>query len=384
MLQVADVYGEGVSASKAFGRVDLDEVLTLGRREPFEVLLVRDYSRSSRSGIGLSNDLETELAAEGVEVISVNDALPEDADDAELIKSVKRKRNRNSPCLLAGHLREATSGHTTRGHTTRRSNKSRTAIYRYHFDGSTHVYATRGVQFRRVRAEALEAEVAGAVSEVLNATPDLGDRVRQHVRRAAADRPRVRSAREQLEIEQAEVSDQRAIASQRPAAGRRAIAARMGAWDRRPAEIDAELARIGPAEAADSFDEDAAAAHVLERLAAFGAGPQALPRAGPESDVRPGCTGASPGASWANVPSGLLTPLSLAKIRTRQGRQRRRRPPSWSRKHLAGVLADRNGKSLSEPKPAPDDAGVVVEHEDQPNPLRVSTHPSGLIVKPGS
>ncbi len=624
MVGVGDIYGEGVSASKAFGRADIQEVLDLHARTPFDYLLVYDYSRFSRSGIGLTAELEGELLDHGIEVLSVNDPLPEDKDDADLIKSVRHyqnqkaarvtalaasrglisslkqgkrpasgmtpfgldreylgpdgvprtitrwdgdeqlvldpvtkevrsrrrkpprrkpgekrkkqggwnsyrrqpdetvrlipgdqkrietviwmfeqydlhkkgydwicqelnrrgtgspfggrwcvtavkrvlhqpayfgieirnrqsnalhyeltdegprpvevdqrklkregkkhvpirnrprrdwtigeipqlkeflpepvrsiakkrvldnldktaknrdthgealKRNRNSPYLLAGHLREKTSGHTMRGQTTKRNNKSGPVTYRYYFDGSTHVYAQRGVQARRIRAEALEAEVAGAVANVLVQIPDLAERVRHHVREAASRRSSGPNDRDRLEAERDEVEEQFLLASQRKPAAQRAIAGQMAAWERRLEAIDAELSCQDEAEAAAELDPEAAASHVLSRLAAFRENPQKLPMAeakeffkavvkAPIIDVRameltfevvipptwmavrPGCTGGSLSASWTNGPVGALSPLRLARIVSQQGPNRRKRPPTWTRMSLPIEMGD--------------------------------------------
>lgn len=282
------------------------------------------------------------------------------------------KRNRNSPYVLAGHLRSKLSGHTMRGHTTVKPLKDGPRTFRYYFDGACHTYATRGIAARRIRAEGLEAEVLGAVADALDSLPDLADRVRDHVRRAIAARPAAVNRRSSLLEEQKERSARYEEIFRKPAAARRALAGQIAEDERRLQEIEEELRGLDHSEA-EPPSPDAAAVSVLSRLAAFRDAPLSLPlpelkqvirdivheptidpktlelsfdvgipaawmavRSGEREGcgVRPGCTSGTTGASWTNLPVGNMEPLTIARYRAKQGPQRRGSPPEWARTTL--------------------------------------------------
>lgn len=92
MTWVADFYAEGVSGSQTFNRRDLEELLDAHRNNPFDVVLVHDWSRLTRGGIRHGNVVEDTFRKAGLRILSSTDPIP-DGPEGELIKSVKHYAN---------------------------------------------------------------------------------------------------------------------------------------------------------------------------------------------------------------------------------------------------------------------------------------------------
>jgi DNA invertase Pin-like site-specific DNA recombinase len=94
MIHVFDKEAEGVSGSKTFNRNDITELVQARKNgADFEVVLIHDFSRLTRGGVGHGHDVKQRLARVGVQVVSVGDNVPT-GEEAELIESVVHYKNR--------------------------------------------------------------------------------------------------------------------------------------------------------------------------------------------------------------------------------------------------------------------------------------------------
>lgn len=88
MVHVADIQLEGVTGSIPGARRDIDELVQRKQTlDDFEVLLVQDTTRLTRSGSQHGNKIEFDLAANGIQVEFVADNLPQ-GEYRELIKTL--------------------------------------------------------------------------------------------------------------------------------------------------------------------------------------------------------------------------------------------------------------------------------------------------------
>jgi len=92
MNWVDDVFAEGVSGSQTFNREDIQELLDLHVKKPFDVVVVHDLSRLTRGGINHGVEVEKTLKAIGVKLVSSTDLIP-DGPEGDLIKAIKNYAN---------------------------------------------------------------------------------------------------------------------------------------------------------------------------------------------------------------------------------------------------------------------------------------------------
>lgn len=94
LRHVLDQEAEGVSGSQTFNRSDLDELIRKKRDgAAFDVVLVHDLSRLTRGGVSHGHEVKQRLARAGLELVSVQDQLPE-GDEKELLESVVHYKNK--------------------------------------------------------------------------------------------------------------------------------------------------------------------------------------------------------------------------------------------------------------------------------------------------
>ena len=88
MIHVDDIILDGVSGSRPGARTDLNDIIERKKRKnDFEILLIQDMSRFTRSGAEHGMKLLYDLNAVGIEVAFVADRLPE-GDHGDIMKTV--------------------------------------------------------------------------------------------------------------------------------------------------------------------------------------------------------------------------------------------------------------------------------------------------------
>lgn len=93
MIWVEDVFLEGVSGSQTFNRVDIDALIDRKvERDDFDAIVVYDWSRMTRGGIGHGFNIENSFRRAGIRVCCSTDDI-EDSAEGDLVKSIKHYAN---------------------------------------------------------------------------------------------------------------------------------------------------------------------------------------------------------------------------------------------------------------------------------------------------
>ncbi|HSI34760.1 MAG: recombinase family protein [Phycisphaerae bacterium] len=95
-------FASDVSGSVPGRRTDIKEVIARKKTvNDFEIVLVQDSTRLTRTGTGGGGHILSEFAAAGLKVVFVGEVMPEDEDDFELVTAVNLYTGKKSVKSLA-------------------------------------------------------------------------------------------------------------------------------------------------------------------------------------------------------------------------------------------------------------------------------------------
>lgn len=179
-----------------------------------------------------------------------------------------KHKHLDSPFLLTYILHSKQTGHWLRGEVACKKRADGTPyVLRYYFDGGAAVHGERGVNTTRIPAGPVEDAVLGVVEQLLGASQEVADRVRQTVATVAEERPEQDARREALVAEQEALSSRlRQAYKLLGKAGCDAVAEEIENDSGRLEEVNRQLKAMKAADAVHAIDVEQAVKNVQHRI----------------------------------------------------------------------------------------------------------------------